>query len=855
MNPSARNAAVALVSLAFVAALALWILETRGPQSAPTPSSSHSPSAAPADQPDPTPLAPIAPTGRICSASTATANASSVLAGSVRARDDNSPIANAVVDILFIASGSHPEHQTVRTDDSGRYQFEWSQPVTVASVCVNATASTTAAERRLGIRVSSTTYQLDLHVTRGATLEGTVFDEFGRPLANARVLAWCTSRYNPQRVPDRIAEADANGVFAVDHLGEAFVLTAESPDRACVSALRGTLSAGARATGLSLVMQQAIRLRGRVLDLNSRPIADAMLAIREDASSTSDSATPWPGVFRFVPVALTTNSDGHGEFQFLPAPNRPYIVRVTHPRYPNADLPLAPTADCQSLTLEDGYSLQGVVRSWDQNAGDGALVRVRSGNAVRSATADRNGTFEVHGLASSNNAFVVVRLTGNSVYARQPIRIGADGDTFLSIQLEPPFPLAGRVVDDEGKPATDALVSIEGERLLDYDGTVFAEPTTVEWSAGTHETRTDALGAFVFPLSYSGLFTIRARSASALQTGSVRAPSGGPPITITIARPSLHDHVLFNGQVSDAIDESPVREFRVMVAPPSGARASSAHAVRHVYHEQGTFEIAEPELGPYRVTVWATGYAPWNQDFDAVHFGERPLDIALRRACSAELVILDQYGRSVRDGVQIHFLDEANNRLLVDHGDWCSDSVRAIGGSLLVTGLPTGMIRTKATAPGYAASLSTFTLLNSSSRQLVVELIREELRTCSLAVFVAASSHADTQDFEVIKQQCAQGQLRYPKTSVEISFFDDIGQSVAEARLLPTASGRFVSQCTREGVQHERLATEPLLAAVVPVHTAYAIVRSEGFVEKRVALGLHASPLAVTAVVLQAYGQ
>jgi protocatechuate 3,4-dioxygenase beta subunit len=396
-----------------------------------------------------------------------------VLTGIVRKREDGSVVVGAAVEIL-------QQGLRTTTDDEGRYRFETSQPVTVATLRVCPTVSTAASERVLGQRLRAAEPTVaDLWVTGGARLSGRVVDTRGDPVADATVRAWCDARFEPSRADDRRAASSANGTFMLEHLGQHFVLYAERPGLACLYGLRGSLAAGAEAAELEVVMDEAVFLRGHVVDEDGRPIEGAELDSAPHRSSGDSDATSVAGVQRFYAHDVRTRTGLDGSFALGPVARRTWNARVTHAGHLLADVELDPEEADARIVLSTGHRLGGVVLGVDGEPVPGAKVSVHpQGSEGRSTTTDASGNFEVQALTATENGFVVVVADEHAVHARQPVAIGPDAPSFLELRLERPTPLAGRVVDATGAPIADALVRAEGERRIEYENVNFGEVTT-----------------------------------------------------------------------------------------------------------------------------------------------------------------------------------------------------------------------------------------------------------------------------------------------------------------------------------------------------------------------------------------
>jgi protocatechuate 3,4-dioxygenase beta subunit len=121
---------------------------------------------------------------------------------------------------------------------------------------------------------AGTTTEREVTLTAGVRVEGHVVDRRGAPVAGASLVL-----HGSRASTTTVATTDADGAFAIEHLGAGIELQARLPGRepSLAHAVRG--AAGGSQT-LQLVVGDAARtLRGRVLDPDGREVADAVVAI------------------------------------------------------------------------------------------------------------------------------------------------------------------------------------------------------------------------------------------------------------------------------------------------------------------------------------------------------------------------------------------------------------------------------------------------------------------------------------------------------------------------------------------------------------------------------------------------
>lgn len=641
------------------------------------------------------------------------------LRGTVRLREGELPLANVRVDIR-LAQGSARVTNTL-TNSDGEYVFEWDSPATVRSISVAASAETTAVFQWGDWRVSAgQTQHVDLWVTRGGTLSGRVVDASGAALPGASVLAWSGSSFDPTRPPDREVACARDGSFRVEHLGE-FVLVARLEGWTCSRGLRGRLDAVADARDLVVQLVPAFTLRGRVVDAGHAGISGAAITIEAHGASSSTDATSVPGVSRFRPVNLAAASGADGTFELGPVPEQDWNVRVRHDEYIEQFAELDPRGD-NEIVLDGGITLRGIVRGAERLPVAGAHVRAsgRVGNE-RTLVTNSEGRFDARGFAVGEHSFVGVRADGYALFCLQPLDAERVAQAELELQLEPAAPLAGRVVDERGVPIVDALVAIEGDRVLEYDARFDHKPT-LEYFLDENELRTDASGRFSFAHAYAGEYELRISPAETPELVHVEtARAGGGELTIVVDRSKL-EHVVFAGRVLDGITRKPLREYTltIMVENDDGEMWGKNREIRDA---AGAFRVPGFLPGQFELRVRAPGYAGYASARVALADGTSEHEIKLFPSRSLQLAMRWKGPRPHNQTVTASFEDAQGKALLVGTGGSTS-AVHVGTAASNVAGLPAALVRVtvRAAARGIPVVEREIDLRVPSVEPLVFEL-------------------------------------------------------------------------------------------------------------------------------------
>jgi RNA polymerase sigma factor (sigma-70 family) len=759
------------------------------------------------------------------------------LTGTVRRREDGSALAGVSLEAQVF--GPRFERLTATTDEAGRYRIERNGPVSVSTLTVAATPTTTGTQRPVGKRLAADEpLVVDLWVTGGASLSARVVDEHGRPVRGATVRAWCSERFEPSKPEDRRATSAGNGAFTLEHLGERFVLFAEVPGLACLYGLRGHLRPGVDVEGLEVVMSEATLLRGHVVDERGQPIAGAQLSDAPHMGSGNDDATQVVGVQRFWAHEVQTTTGPDGAFALGPVPSRSWNARVTHPAFLYADAPLDPELEDNRIELAAGYALRGVVLGADGRALPGAEVHVRpQPGEERRATTDAAGRFEVHALNASESGFVLVSAPWHAVLARQPLAFGPDAPGSIELRLQPETPLAGRVLDERGRPVADALVRAEGDRLLEI-ATDYGERTTWEWKAGCNEVRTDAEGRFRFAQLYPGEFQVRTSPPDAPELrAELRVRSGREDVELVLDRAAL-ERVVFTGTVRDARTHEPLREFSVSpqrAEAGGGTRGNS----RSFDDTQGSFRLAGYEPGRYDVRITAPGYAGWIGGLTEYREGEQRIEAELWPTCAPTFAAVDERGRALSARLVFHDLD--GRQLWLDQGTWRTNTLTVDGAGDVAPGLPTSAVRVTATAGHVETVLDVdLTVPPVAPIQIVLTSDPLDVRVGFVLALLETEEAklAESSDEELLRQAYLDGRVAPLARSAEIDFLDAAGRPAAHASLERDPAGQYRSRLSIGNTGQSSSSSFPELHLDLPLRATVAVIRAPGCVERRLALGL-----------------
>lgn len=418
-----------------------------------------------------------------------------------------------------------------------------------------------------------------------------------------------------------------------------------------------------------------LRLEGQVVDEHDAPVAHAMVAI---------DANP--------PMVVETESDGGFVFDGLI--RRDYRIEATAgDRYAGpARLRLSDKPESVTLRMRKGGSVEVTVT---ERAGGapvkGADVQLRSTLTWR-ATTNADGVAKLTGLGAGMSP-LVVRAKGYA-QAAMMLRTWGNPDTVerAALSLARGAALAGRVVDDKGKPIANArVVATNASEVL-----TVADPPRDGVATG-------ADGSFSFPTLSAGTWRVTASAGD-------YAPTTTAPIAVDgeHARSGIDLHLLAGAVV------------RGTVKDPTGAPvpAADVSVVVHGYLPWRTRRQAFTDAnGMFSIG----GLAPRAVDVVAWHDSGAsaivPVDLAAKREQDVLLTldvsgvitgtVVDKSGQPLGDAQVIAEPDWTGGT-----GDRAAWGVRGVqetvtdqGGGFRFAGLPDGAYTVRAARPGAAEAV------------------------------------------------------------------------------------------------------------------------------------------------------
>jgi len=408
---------------------------------------------------------------------------------------------------------------------------------------------------------------------------GTVLDAAsGQPVADVDV----TFRRGR---PETTATSAADGTYSVELAPGVYDVRAVGADVLALPQPQLKVGRLGDAVRYDVHVVRLATVRGTVSYSDGRPAQGAEVSVR--ANSEGAAAYVKTGELG----GALTESDGSFAVRALPGTLELTATDGTLAGFVRVDgVQAGSTRAGVAIVLEDGAVVAGVVRDPQSRPVSGAEVTVsvrRPGTPQYERTrveTDGSGRFEVEVRAGRTVAVAVA--DGYAPAKEQAVVTKPGSRQEVELALQASLVLAGRVVDADGRPVADAVVShlryaskLPTERqTTGSDGRFSFEPV----GPGPH--------SLVAELEGYGKARTEAATAPADDLVLELLPYGGLRGTVT------------------AEDETPIEQFVAIVE--QGGRPVSAAPASRFMAEDGRYEVFPLEPGRYDLIVFAAGYAP-----------------------------------------------------------------------------------------------------------------------------------------------------------------------------------------------------------------------------------------------------
>jgi RNA polymerase sigma factor (sigma-70 family) len=388
-------------------------------------------------------------------------------------------------------------------------------------------------------------------------------------------------------------------------------------------------------------MEKAVTVGGRVLDQDQRPVdgATVVISVRKRYADSEQK----PDVFH-----VSTKTDADGRWSFSNVPEHPDAVGVGayhHLYLTDADWfrvddlqPLSALRDQSAvLRLRRGTRIDGTVLDPDGRPvpdatvvyGDGILTVA---NRIPPVTADSHGRFTL-GIAPGAISVLTARRAGFGP-AQQTIRV-ANEPQRVTLTLQRPQTLGGRVVDRAGRPIARATLTVRSWR---GSGSLEQEATT------------DSNGRFLLQDAPGDEVRVGVYAKGYVQQSDVPVVPGAEN-QIVLASPTT-----VKGTVVDAETGQPIPHFSLVEGTVWNAGRPliwqrSGSLDEEAKKERGSFEYTFfHAVHRYIVRVCADGYFPADSPLFEPDGSVREFTFRLSKADSIRGTVVNPDGSPAREG-------------------------------------------------------------------------------------------------------------------------------------------------------------------------------------------------------------
>jgi RNA polymerase sigma factor (sigma-70 family) len=417
-------------------------------------------------------------------------------------------------------------------------------------------------------------------------------------------------------------------------------------------------------------MEKAVSVGGRVLDQDRRPVAGATVVIHV-RKRYADSEQK-PDVF-FVP----TRTDADGRWSFCSVPEQPDAVSVGayhHLYLTETDWfriddfqPLSVLRDQSAiLRLRRGTRIDGTVFGSDGRPVPEAAVlygdeSLTTANRIPPVTTDLHGRFTL-GITPGAVSVLTARHAGFGP-AMQTVQVGTEPQS-VTLTLQAPHRLAGRLVDITGRPiarATLALQSWRGSRSIEQEIT------------------TDSDGRFVWKDAPGDEVRVQVYADGYLRKGNVPVVPDTPN-QIVLASPTTVKGTVVDAETGQLIPRFSLVHGTVRNAGHGLIWQANKRADEEARKAPGAFEWTFSEqVHQLAVRVVAEGYLPAESGLFAQDGAPREFTFRLTKADPIRGSVLNPDGSTAREGIV--YLVPAGDALELRNGDvpqnWRQEKIHA----------------------------------------------------------------------------------------------------------------------------------------------------------------------------------
>ena len=529
-------------------------------------------------------------------------NPAARLTGRVLDRGSKQPVPGATVWLRLDRLEGYVDRETTANND-GEFAFD--------DLAAGGYAVMARADKRIGLSrtvdvgIAQAVTDVEVLVEKGRAIRGTVVGTDGKGLEGVRVAA---GRADPPFERPVFAKSTAGGAFAIEGLLPAKYRVNAWMEKSSTARPENAQVTSQDVEGLRLQLTTAVVVRGQVLDGNGNGVPEAAVMgvaelkgpdrqVRMDRATTDAAGKFELNRLSGGTLTVTANHQELGVGQWtgeMPAGDAPITVRL-----------VAAAVVAGTVKFEDGKpAAKLMVAAQPMEMGRSMFA------PPQQATTDEAGRFRIGGLKAGHYMVMARRPDSfmmSNPRARQEVTL-AGGEEKTDLELQVPTGgkrIAGRVLGEDGKPVSGALVSVGLER----EGYAFRMPAREGFGGGGTQAVSDADGGFALEDLVDGKYTIWAAD-SAHADGELKGVAAGT--TGAVVKLAGGSSVAGIVQTRDG---KPVGDYSIVALPGGRAGASPDERFRNqmqarmwsptaqVHDPAGAFFMGRLSPGSYELTV------------------------------------------------------------------------------------------------------------------------------------------------------------------------------------------------------------------------------------------------------------
>jgi len=377
----------------------------------------------------------------------------SKITGVVR-NPDGTPAAG--LKIILVGIFGSPREREIKTDDQGRFELEFQieqfgPPEMTPCLLVRDPERNLAAAQEIDEEAGT----VELQLAAGLTLTGQVECD-GQPVTNvnAALIFWTGNM--GMHLTGLTTGTNVPGRFEIPALppGRRYGIVVSAPGygQRAIHSIATTDEAGRIELEPIELKPANLRLAGQVLDVDDKPVAGANVRLHGEGQPSADTRTDGDGRFSFDKVC-------EGPARLSASARDSYGTILAEGGDTNVILRLGETVTYSRGTQP--RKLKGTVTSPDGTPAVGVQVAVFPHGSRRWVKTGTNGLFNitcsVQSWRLSEGALLVARDPARNLAVAEEI---SEDVTNVSLKLKPGLIVTGRVEDPDGKPLTNASVSL-----------------------------------------------------------------------------------------------------------------------------------------------------------------------------------------------------------------------------------------------------------------------------------------------------------------------------------------------------------------------------------------------------------